>query len=140
MRTRSRFIAFRDGRTPQGARLSGMTLVEGIGMIVLVGLMAGLAFPAITGLRQAGLDQQAIGIAQALNQAQQTYQLRVANAASNWAGATDSESKYLLIEGYVPYAADSLADYAPSGYTLTLGSTLGTKVVVTGPGGSAVSY
>jgi len=127
-------------RVPIGARQAGMTLVEGIGMTLLVGIMAGLSFPAINGLRQGGQDQQAIGIAQALNQAQQTYQLRVANAATSWAGVSDSPSKYLLISGYVPYAADTLADYEPSGYTLTLGSTLSTKVVITGPGGSTVSY
>src|SRR5476651_209871 len=96
-------VHLRQGRALARARPSGMTLVEGIGMVVLVGLMATLAFPAITGLRQAGLDQQAISVAQALNQAQQTYQLRVANAATNWSGATDSASKYLLISGYVPY-------------------------------------
>jgi len=116
-----------------------MTLVEAIGMTVLVGIMASLAFPAINGLRQAGLDQQAVGIAQSLNQAQQTYQLRVANAASNWSGAADSSSKYLLISSYVPYAADTLADYSPAGYTFTLGSSLNTKVAITGPNG-AVSY
>jgi len=116
-----------------------MTLVEGIGMTVLVGILASLSYPAINGLRGAGLDQQAIGIAQALNQAQQTYQLRVANAASSWSGAPDSNSKYLLISGYVPYAADTLPDYSPAGYTFTLGSTLGTRVAVTGPNGN-LSY
>jgi len=136
---RTWFGARRARRLPKGSRRAGMTLVEGIGMVVLVGIMAGLGFPAITGLRQAGQDQQAIGIAQALNQAQQTYQLRVANAATNWAGVSDSPSKYLLISGYVPYAADTLADYEPSGYTLTLGSTLSTKVTITGPSGP-VSY
>ena len=105
-------------------------------MLLLVGIMASLASPAISGLHQAGMDQQAIGIAQALNQAQQTYQLRVANAASNWSNAADSASKYLLISTYVPYAADTLADYTPTGYTITLGATLGTKVSLTGPNGA----
>jgi len=113
-----------------------MTLVEAVGMTVLVGLLASLAFPAINGLRQAGLDQQSIGIAQALNQAQQTYQLRVPNAAGNWAGASDSDAKYQLISTYVPYAADTLEDYSPAGYTFALGSTLSAKVVITGPNGT----
>jgi len=126
-------------RASDGAGQSGLTLVEGIGMIILVGIMASLAFPAIGGLRQAGQDQQAIGIAQALNQAQQTYQLRVANAVSSWSNAIDSESKYELISAYVPYAADTLADYSPSGYSFTLGATLSTKVGITGPNG-AVPY
>jgi type II secretory pathway pseudopilin PulG len=113
-----------------------MTLVEGIGMTLLVGILSGLAYPAISGLRQAGQDQQAIGIAQALNQAQQTYQLRVANAATNWANAGDSNDQYLLISGYVPYAAATLSAYEPAGYTFTLGSTLSSKVVITGPNGN----
>jgi len=105
-------------------------------MIVLVGVMASMAAPAISGMRQAGQDQQAISVAQALNQAQQTYQLRVANAVSNWSTASSSESKYELISSYVPYAADTLADYTPSGYTLALGATLSTKVAITGPNGT----
>jgi type II secretory pathway pseudopilin PulG len=105
-------------------------------MIVLVGIMGSMAVPAISGLRQAGRDQQAIGIAQSLNQAQQTYQLRVANAIANWSNAPDSGSKYQLISGYVPFAVDTLADYSPSGYSFTLGATLSTKIVITGPNGT----
>lgn len=129
----------RPGRVRKWTRRCGMTLVEGIGMTILIGIMAGLAFPAINGLRQGGLDQQAIGIAQALNQAQQTYQLRVPNAGTNWNNASDSSARYQLISGYVPYAADTLGHYEPSGYTFALGATLNTKVVITGPNG-AVSY
>jgi len=121
------------------ARQSAMTIVEAVGMIVIMGVMSGLAYPAIGGLRQAGLDQQAIGIAQALNQAQQTYNLRVAGAAANWSSASGSASKYQLISLYVPFAADTLSDYTPAGYTLTLGATLGTEVAITGPNGT-VSY
>ncbi len=105
-------------------------------MTVILGVVAGLASPAINGLRQAGIDQQAIGIAQALNQAQQTYTLRVATAATDWAAAADSAAKYSLISAYVPYAANTLAEYAPAGYTLTLGATLNTRVAITGPNGT----
>lgn len=108
-------------------------------MTILVGILAALAFPAIGGMRQAGQDQQAIAVAQALNQAQQTYQLRVANAATAWSGATSSDARYQLLAAYIPYAADTLEDYSPSGYSFTLGATLSTKVAITGPNG-AVSY
>jgi len=108
-------------------------------MTVILGIMAGLAYPAIGGLRSAGTDQQAIGIAQAINQAQQTYNLRVANAASLWSAAPDSETRYELVSRYVPFAAATLASYEPSGYTLTLGSTLNAKVAIGGPNGT-VSY
>jgi len=109
-------------------------------MTVVLGLMAGLSYPAINGLRQSGLDQQAIGIAQTLNQAQQTYSLRVSNAETTWEAAPDSPSKYQLIWQYVPFASASLSGYAPSGYTLTLGSTLSTKIIITGPSGTVVNY
>jgi len=120
-------------------RLAGLTIVEMVGMTVILGVMAGLACPAIGGLRQAGLDQSAIGVAQAINQAQQTYNLRVTNAAANWAGAPDSETKYELISLYVPFAASTLAAYEPAGYNLTLGSSLNVKVAIDGPNGS-VTY
>jgi type II secretory pathway pseudopilin PulG len=116
-----------------------MTIVEMVGMTVILGILAGLACPAISGLRQAGLEQQAIGVAQALNQAQQTYNLRVSDAATNWSGAADSEAKYELIARYVPYAAPTLSAYEPSGYNMSLGATLNTKVVIDGPQGT-VSY
>jgi hypothetical protein len=109
-------------------------------MIVILGIMAGLSYPAINGLRQSGLDQQAIGIAQTLNQAQQTFNLRVASAETNWEAVSDSPSKYQLISQYVPFATANLSNYEPSGYTLTLGLTLATKVAITGPNGTTVSY
>jgi len=122
------------------ARQAGMTTVEAVGMTVILGIMAGLSYPAINGLRQSGLNQQAIGIAQTLNQAEQTYKLRVSTAETNWEGAADSPTKYQLISQYVPFATASLSDYEPSGYVLSLGSTLSSKVVITAPDGSTVSY
>ncbi len=109
-------------------------------MTIILGLMAGLSYPAIYGLRQSGLDQQAIGVAQTLNQAQQTYSLRVASAENNWEAASDSASKYQLISQYIPYATARLSDYEPAGYSMALGATLNTKVAITNSQGSAVNY
>jgi len=122
------------------ARRAALTTVEAIGMIVILGLMAGLSYPAITGLQQAGMDQQAVGVAQTINQAQQTYNLRVATAETNWESAQDSPTKYQLISQYVPYATAALSNYEPSGYTLTLGPTLSSRVTITGPTGAPVNY
>jgi type II secretory pathway pseudopilin PulG len=139
MHAKSIIIRLLRCRAPSRARQSGMTIVEAVGMTVIMGLMAGLAYPAIGGLRQAGLDQQAIGVAQALNQAQQTYNLRIAGAAANWSAAANSAARYQLIAPYVPFAADTLADYSPAGYTLTLGPSLSTEVAISGPNGT-VAY
>lgn len=121
-------------------RFAGLTTVEAIGVTIIIGLLAGLAYPAIYGLRQSGMDQQAIGVAQAINQAQQTYNLRVSSAEQNWEAAPDSPSKYQLISSYIPFAAATLSAYTPSGYTMTLGATLSTKVAITGPTGTNVNY
>lgn len=109
-------------------------------MTVILGLMAGLSYPAINGLRKSGLDQQAIGVAQTLNQAQQTYSLRVPGSETAWEAAPDSPSKYQLIWQYVPFAAATLSAYEPAGYTLTLGSTLNAKIVITGADGTVITY
>jgi hypothetical protein len=127
-------------RAAQAARQAGLTIVEAVGMTVILGLMAGLSYPAINGLRQSGLDQQAVSIAQTVNQAQQTFELRVPTAAAQWAAAPDSPSKYALIWQYVPYATSTLSSYEPAGYTFALGATLDTKVVITGPSSATVPY
>lgn len=121
-------------------KVAGLSIVEAVGMVILAGVLAGMAYPAISGLRQSGLNQQAIGIAQAINQAQQTYNLRVASAETNWEAASGSAAKYQLIWQYIPYASSSISGYTPSGFTLTLGSTLNTKVTIADTGGNAVSY
>ncbi|HEX3729319.1 MAG TPA: hypothetical protein VHV47_05915 [Opitutaceae bacterium] len=136
----SRSLSAARSRPGQPGRLSGLTTVEAVGMVIILGLMAGLAYPAIYGLRQSGMDQQAVGVAQTLNQAQQTYSLRVANAETNWEAAADSSAKYQLVSGYIPYATASLSDYEPAGYALTLGTTLNTKVAIANSQGSAISY
>ncbi|HZZ58419.1 MAG TPA: hypothetical protein VFE31_11360 [Opitutaceae bacterium] len=137
-----RFSFLKKARSRPGfaGRVAGLSIVEGVGMVILAGILAGMAYPAISGLRQSGLNQQAIGVAQAINQAQQTYNLRVANAETTWEAASDSSAKYQLIWQYIPYAATSLSAYSPSGYTLTLGATLNTKVAIVDANGNPVSY
>jgi type II secretory pathway pseudopilin PulG len=137
---RSLFSVLRRSRGLGPGRRAGLTTVEAVGMTIILGLMAGLAYPAIYGLRQSGLDQQAIGVAQTLNQAQQTYSLRVAGAETNWEAVTDSSAKYQLISQYVPFATARLSDYVPAGYSMTLGATLNTKVIIAGPSGAAINY
>jgi len=117
------------------------TLPELVGAIIIIGIIAALAIPAISGMLSSGKDQQAIGLAQAINQAQQTYKLRVANAATNYSSAADSSARYLLIGSYVPYSAATLSGYQPSGYTFALSTALDTRVTITRTSDSStVSY
>ena len=119
----------------------GFTLPELVGAIIVIGIIAALAIPAISGMLSSGKDQQAVGMAQAINQAQQTYKLRVAGAATNYSSAADSSARYLLIASYVPYAAATLSAYQPSGYSFSLSTSLDTRVTITRTSDSTtVSY
>jgi type II secretory pathway pseudopilin PulG len=120
------------------------TLIETLGVVILIGLLAVMAGMAISGLYNAGQDNQAIAAAQAINQAQQIYLVRVSGAATAWsqpggspsAGATASnEARFALISPYLPGTPLSLGGYEPSGYTFTLGSTLTAPVSIMGPNG-----
>ena len=118
---------------------TGFTLVETLGVVILIGLLAALAGMAVFGLYGAGLDKQAIGAAQAINQAEQIYLVRISGAATAWSGAGSNEAKFSLISAYLPGTPASLETYEPSGYTFLLGATLSTPVTIAGPHG-AVAY
>jgi type II secretory pathway pseudopilin PulG len=126
----------------------GFTLVETLGVVVLIGLLAAMAGMAVSGLYRAGQDKQAIAAAQAINQAEQIYLVRVSGAATAWSqagnspgnsGAGSNDIKFSLISAYLPGTPSSLETYEPNGYTFTLGSSLTSPVAIEGPNGS-VSY
>jgi type II secretory pathway pseudopilin PulG len=117
---------------------AGFTLVETLGVCVLIGLLAALAGMAVFGLYNAGQDKQAVAAAQAINQAQQIYLLRVSGAATAWSDAGSNDTKFALISTYLPGTPGSLALYEPNGYTFTLGASLADPVKVTDPKGNAV--
>jgi type II secretory pathway pseudopilin PulG len=119
--------------------LNGFTLVETLGVVVLIGLLAAMAGMAVFGLYSAGQDKQAIGAAQAINQAEQIYLVRVSGAATAWSGASSNNAKFALISTYLPGTPASLTAFEPNGYSITLGATLTTPATITGPNG-AVSY
>jgi type II secretory pathway pseudopilin PulG len=110
---------------------AGFTLVETLGVCVLIGLLAALAGMAVFGLYSAGQDKQAIAAAQAINQAQQIYLLRVSGAATAWSGAGSDDAKFNLIKSYLPGTPVSLETFEPSGYIFHLGGTLTDQVTIT---------
>jgi type II secretory pathway pseudopilin PulG len=118
---------------------AGFSLVETIGVCILIGVLAAMAGMAVFGLYSAGQDKQAIAAAQAINQAQQIYLVRVSGAATAWSGAGSNDAKFSFISAYLPGFPASLELYVPSGYSFTLGATLTNPVTIAGPHG-AVSY
>jgi type II secretory pathway pseudopilin PulG len=110
---------------------AGFTLVETLGVCILLGLLAALAGMAVFGLYNAGQDKQAIAAAQSINQAQQIYLLRVSGAATAWSGAGSDDNKFALIKTYLPGTPVSLETFEPSGYTFHLGGTLTDQVTIT---------
>jgi type II secretory pathway pseudopilin PulG len=126
MATRRHFVA------------AGFTLVETLGVCVLIGLLAALAGMAVFGLYSAGQDKQAIAAAQAINQAQQIYLLRVSGAATAWGSAGSDEGKFSKISPYLPGNPSSLVSYSPLGYTFTLGANLTDPVKIIDPKGNDV--
>jgi len=104
-------------KTRRHRAATGFTLVETLGVCVLIGLLAALAGMAVFGLYSAGQDKQAIAAAQAIDQAQQIYLLRVSGSATAWSDAGSDDAKFNLIISYLPGTATSLETFEPSGYT-----------------------
>lgn len=118
-------------RTRRHRAATGFTLVETLGVCVLIGLLAALAGMAVFGLYSAGQDKQAIAAAQAIDQAQQIYLLRVSGAATAWSGAGSDDAKFNLLQPYLPGTPSSLETFEPGGYTFHLGGTLTAQVTIT---------
>jgi type II secretory pathway pseudopilin PulG len=128
-------------RTRRPNAAAGFTLVETLGVCVLIGLLAAMAGMAVLGLYSAGQDKQAIAAAQAINQAQQIYLLRVSGAATAWNNAGSNDAKFSLISPYLPGTPASLVAYEPPGYTFSLGENLTDKAAIVGPpNGQSVLY
>jgi type II secretory pathway pseudopilin PulG len=126
MATRRHFVA------------AGFTLVETLGVCVLIGLLAALAGMSVFGLYSAGQDKQAIAAAQTINQAQQIYLLRVSGSATAWSNAGSDDAKFNLLQSYLPGTPTSLETFEPNGYTFTLGANLTDPVKITDSKGNNV--
>lgn len=120
---------------------AGFSLIEVLLVVIITGILVSLTSVAYVGLSGASKEKGAIGQAQAINLAKQSYKFRVSASAANWAGAADDAAKFLLIKDRITGVPNttSLSTYQPTGYTFALGASLDTAVVITGPSGT-VAY
>ena len=123
-------------------RTNGFSLVEMLAVIAIIGIVIFLAIPNLLQIKSDGEQNLAISRAESLNMGMASFiqaQGKVA-AQSNWSSA-GSNGRYALLKPYVAFAPTNMASYMPSGYSVTLPTSLSnlTKSTLTGPGG-AISY
>ena len=116
----------------------GFSLVEVLAAVAIIGIIVFIAIPNVVQARRDSEEQLTIARAEALNMATSQFVQANgrANAGSLWSGRTNTE-RYDLVKGYLAYAPSVLADFQPTGYTFTFGSTPDARVAVTRANGTA---
>jgi prepilin-type N-terminal cleavage/methylation domain-containing protein len=118
------------------ARIRAFTLVELLCVTVLLGIFGAITVSFVKDGVATGRDRNAVSLANSINSAKKSYELRVSTAATTWAAAADDNASWLLIRDRVSYAESlTLSQFTPPGYTFSLGTSLSTRVTITGPAG-----
>lgn len=120
----------------KGVGTRGFTLPELIASVVLMAALAGAGYAIAGRLVETAREREAVSRACALETAKVTFRLRRADANEAWASAATDGARYGLLRPHLAVDAPPLlADYAPRGFNLELGTGLRDRVVVRGPGG-----
>lgn len=114
--------------------------MEMMACVSIIGIIAFMAIPSITRMREDSELNLAITRAEALNLAQASFiQVRGRTQANlDWTAAGNNEARYKLLKDYMSYAEPTLAQYMPSGYSVSFNSniTAMSKMALTGPSGN----
>ena len=106
----------------------GFSLVEMMACVSIIGIIAFMAIPSVTRMRNDGERNLAIARAEALNLAQASFiQVRGRTQASlDWSAASSTEAKYALLRPYLSFSETTLATFMPSGYSVTFAPSITT--------------
>ena len=101
------------------------SLVEVLAAVGIIGIIAFLAVPNIVAIKADSERNLAISRAEALNMAVVSYIQANgrANVASSWSSANNN-SRYTNLIPYLSFAPNTLTDYTPNGYSITLPTNL----------------
>jgi prepilin-type N-terminal cleavage/methylation domain-containing protein len=104
----------------------GFSLVEMLASVAIIGVIAFLAIPSVSRMREDSERNLAIARAEALNVAMATMvQMKGRTTAqTEWAGATSDDAKYLKLQPYLSFAETTRSLYLPSGYNTIFDSTI----------------
>lgn len=115
------------------------SLVEVLAAVAIIGVITFLALPNIIAVKQDSETNLAISRAEAMNLALVSYiqSYGRTNATNTWATQTSEQTRYSLLASYLAFAPAAISDYMPSGYSISLPSSIVTvsKMPLSGPGG-----
>lgn len=105
---------------------AAFSLVEVLAAIAIIGIVTFLAIPNIVRIKQDSEDNLARARAETLNMAIASYvQAYGTNEAQRrWTNASTANARYLLITPYIAFAETNLTSFQPSGYSLTLPTSI----------------
>lgn len=122
----------------------GFSLIEVLAAVAIIGIITFLALPNIVTLKQDAEVDLAISRAEAANMAIAAYVQANGQptAVTNWGSASTNQARWVLISPFLAFAPTDVGDFMPSGYTLTLPSTINplTKAGLSDPNSAAIPY
>ena len=115
-------------------------MAEVIVVVIMLGILAGIAVPVYSGIRRSSLENAAMHHARLVNAARDSFALTVPSAASQWTAAESDEAKLQLLIAQ-NFLAGSPSDYlAMSGdYSVQLTGALRARTVLL-QNGHAIDY
>jgi len=121
---------------------AAFSLVEVLAAIAIIGIITFLAIPNIVSIKEDGERNLAISRAEALNMATVAYYQKGGAASVTAWGSANNAQRYVLVAPYLAYAPATLAAYLPSGYGVTLPTSLppSSKASLVGPDSASIPY